>query len=219
MWKKIAFGIIGALLLLIITGKYRRADAADYIVDSSRSELVTRLFKGGIASALAHDHVIRATEYSGKGTFDAENPSASLILLEVKTDSLKADEPSMREKYGLTKTVSEKDRAKIQATMESAKQMDVKKYPTMRFQSTEIRKQTEGQYIVAGNLTIHGVTQTVSFPATITRENESFRGKAQLRFKQSDFGIKPYTAVFGAVRNEDEAILYLDIIVQPVTIP
>ena len=219
MSRAIRFSISAALSFFLILGYCHYARAADYIVDPSRSELAVRLFKAGIASGFAHDHVIRATEYSGEASIDPEKPSGSAISVEVKADSLKADEPAMREKYGLTKKVTDKDRAKIQATMESPEQMDIEKYPAMKFHSTSIEKQSDGQYMITGDLTIHGVTQPVSFPSTVSQENGGFRGKASLRFKQSDFGIRPYGFLFGAVRNQDEAVLYLDILVRPAAIP
>jgi len=38
---------------------------------------------------------------------------------------------------------------------------------------------------------------------------------AESGFKQSDFGIKPFSAMLGAVRNKDEAVLYIDIFAAP----
>lgn len=208
---------LGIALVAAFSILYGRADAAEYVVDPARSELVVRLYKGGIAAALAHNHVIRATEYSGEATYDPGDPSTASILIEVRSDSLVADEAAARQKYGLTKPLSDKDRGKIQSTMESAAQMDVKNYPTLKFQSTNVEKQSEGRYLITGDLTIHGVTRPVTFFATIEAEDGGMRGTASFRFKQSDFGITPYSAMLGAVRNEDEAALYLDIFAAPLS--
>ena len=206
---------LGVALMVVQSSFSGHADAADYVVDTGRSELVVRLFKGGIGAAVAHNHAIRATEYKGKASFDPENPTAARIRVEVRADSLVADEPDVRTRYGLTKRISKGDRRKIQATMLSAEQMDVNRYPTIEFRSTRIEEQSEGRYIVTGDLSIHGVTQPVTFPATVEKEDDGVRGRATIRFKQSDFGIKPYHAMFGAVRNRDKAVLYIDIIVVP----
>ena len=207
--------LLGVALMVVQSTLSHRAHAADYVVDTGRSEFVVRLFKGGIGAAVAHNHAIRATEYKGEASFDPENPTAARIRVEVRADSLVADEPDVRRKYGLTKPISDRDRRKIQATMLSAEQMDVNRYPTIEFRSTRIEKQSEGRYIVTGDLSIHGVTQPVTFPATVEKEDDGVRGRATIRFKQSDFGIKPYSAMFGAVRNRDEAVLYVDVIAVP----
>lgn len=191
------------------------ACADEYVVDNERSEVVVRLFKGGIAAAMGHDHVIRAAEVSGGAIFEAGDLAASSIWMEIPTASLKPDEPHMREKYGLAKRVREKDREKIRATMLSPKQMHVDKYPTILFRSTGIERQSEGLYLITGDLTIHGVTQAVSFPVTVEENDGSFRGIASIDFKQSDFGIKPFSIMLGAIRNRDEAVLHADMTLIP----
>jgi polyisoprenoid-binding protein YceI len=68
---------------------------------------------------------------------------------------------------------------------------------------------------VTGDLTIHGVTRTVSFVATMNEDKPNLFGHAALAFKQSDFGITPYSAAWGTVRNVDEVVLYLEILLEP----
>jgi polyisoprenoid-binding protein YceI len=55
---------------------------------------------------------------------------------------------------------------------------EAKQYPTSRFviKSTEIR---DNQTIVIGDLTIKDITQTISFPATITIDGDTVRATAQ----------------------------------------
>ena len=194
------------------TNIFAVAYAADYEIDAERSELVVRLFKGGVAAAIAHNHVIRAVEYAGGAEFDQRDPEAASIWVEAQTASLKADEPETRERFGLPKGISEKDRRKIQATMLSAKQMDVEEYPTLKFRSTNVEEQSDGRYQITGDLTIHGETRSIKFPITVEAENGDLYGSVTIDFKQSDFGIEPYSAMFGAVRNRDDAVLYAKIV-------
>ncbi len=192
-----------------------QARAEEYVLDQSQTEMVVRLYKSGLASALAHNHVIHATEFSGKAIVNEQSPQASSIQVEVKVEGLKADEPALRQKYGLEEQMSDADRAQIQQTMESEQQMDPKKYPIIQFQSTKIDMLSEGQYLVSGVLNLHGVKQPITFPAVVTREDQKWRAQGSFRFKQSDYGIKPYSAFFGAVRNQDEAVMNLDLFLVP----
>jgi polyisoprenoid-binding protein YceI len=205
-------GIFIVAMSIAATNIFAVAYAADYEIDADRSELVVRLFKGGVAAAIAHNHAIRAVDYSGGAKVDPNNPETASIWIEVQTASLKADEPEVRERFGLPKGISDKDRRKIQATMLSAKQMDVEKYSTMRFRSTGVEEQSEGRYQITGDLTMHGVTRSITFPITVEDENGDLHGSAAIDFKQSDFGIKPYSAMFGALRNRDDAVLYAKIV-------
>lgn len=220
MTKLMKSGIAVMISLITIYGTFTSsAAAAEYSLDPTKSELVVRLSKTGFASALAHDHVIRATEYSGHISIESEENSTGTISVTVQTGSLIVDEPAIRKKYGLAKIISEKDRRKIQATMESPAQMDIKKYRTMTFQSTGVEKKSENLYTITGNLTIHGVTRIVSFLLTVQKEGVDLHGKATIPFRQSDFGITPYGAMFGMVRNQDEATLHLDVNVTPTVSP
>jgi polyisoprenoid-binding protein YceI len=202
-------------LVAVLAGSSNQADCADYIVDRDRSEFVVTLSKGGIAAALAHNHAIRATEFTGEAVFDPANLGSAMLRVRAQTGSLVADEPDVRRRYGLSRSIGERDRRKIQETMLSASQMNAAKYPTMEFRSTSVEKRPEGQYLVTGNLSIHGVERPVAFAVTLEEEDGALRGRATITFRQSDYGIKPYSAMLGAVRNKDEAILNVEIFAIP----
>ncbi|MCS6926332.1 MAG: YceI family protein [Candidatus Binatia bacterium] len=186
-----------------------------YAVDPSRSELVVQLFKAGIGAVLAHDHVVRATAYTGSIEGDPGDPTTAVIVLEVQVASLQADEPEIRQKYGLAASLSEADRRAVQATMLSARQLDVQRYPLIRFRSTRVTPQGTGKYVVTGELTIRGITQPVSFPVQVELRNGVLRGWGSLRFLQSSFGYAPYSAFLGAVQNQDEVLLHFDVTAVP----
>ncbi len=186
-----------------------------YTIDLARSEFAVQLFKAGVGSALAHDHVVRATMFTGQVQIDLATPTNGSITVEVQTASLKIDEPAMRQKYGLPSQLSEKDRQQIQETMKSLSQLDVEHYPVMTFTSTKIEAQATGGYTVTGKLTIRGVTQSVIFPTYVERQGNALHVRGSFRFKQSGFGYEPYSALFGAVRNQDEVLLHFDVLAPP----
>lgn len=207
--------LAGMLLIAMLSGSANTVDCADYVVDQARSELVVRLSKAGMAAAIAHNHVIRASEFSGEAVFDPEDLARASLHVEAQAGSLVADEPEVRRKYGLSKGLSERDRRKIQKTMLSASQMDVAEHPMLEFCSTSVEEGAEGQYLVTGNLTIHGVERAIAFPVMLKEEGGALRGRATIEFKQSDFGIKPFSAMLGALRNRDEAVLHVEIFAVP----
>jgi polyisoprenoid-binding protein YceI len=59
---------------------------------------------------------------------------------------------------------------------------------------------------------MHGVTRPVSLLMSAKTEKSQVALQGSLKFKQSDFGIKPFSALFGGVKNKDEAILFIDIV-------
>ena len=186
-----------------------------YTIDPTQSEFVVQLFKAGAGAVLAHDHIVRATTFTGQVQIDLATPASGSITVEVQAASLKADEPTMRQKYGLSSQLSEKDRQQIQETMLSKSQLDVEHYPVMKFTSTRIEAQTPGTYAITGKLTIRGITQSVTFPAQVERRDKALQVRGSFRFSQSSFGYEPYSALFGAVRNQDEVLFHFDVLAFP----
>jgi len=191
------------------------ASGAEYRIDPGQSEVVVQVFKQGLAAALAHDHAIKAGKFSGVVHFDPAAPAGASIELEVDARSLSPDETAMRKKYGLPGEVSEGDRKDIEENMKSEDQLNVAQYPTITFKSSRVKKTSESQYEVTGDLTLRGKTNRFTFPATVSMEGGHFHAKAELKFNQSQFGYEPFSALFGALANKDGVILHLDIVATP----
>ncbi len=170
------------------------------------------VFKAGMASGLAHDHVVRASEFSGKLRIDPVSPSESSIAVTVRAASLVPDEPTVRERFKVAKQLSESDREKVKKTMDGAEQLSVLKFPEITFVSKRIDVEGPGRVKVSGIFTLHGVSREVSFPAAVSLADGTFHGSGTLEFKQSEFGITPYSALLGAIRNQDTVRLHFDLV-------
>jgi len=202
-----------ALLLLMAAATAGAAQATEYTLDPLRSTLLLRVWKEGSASAFAHDHVIRAARFTGTVRYDASKPQASAVEVEAAAKDLVADDPTYRRRFGLP-LINEQSRREIQRTMTSDKQLDVKAFPAITFRSTRVSAGNGSALEVTGALTIHGQTREITFPATVDVVQGLLRGRATLRFRQSDFGITPYSFA-NAVRNKDEVEMHLELIAAP----
>jgi polyisoprenoid-binding protein YceI len=186
------------------------AAAADYTIDTARSTLLVRVWKEGPASALAHDHVARATKLSGVVRWDPAKPNAGSVDVQVETAGLVMDEPNMRRRLELP-PLPEVNRREIQKTMRGPKQLDVANFPTITFRSQRADSVGEGKLRITGAFTLHGQTREVTFPATIERRGEYLHATGSFRFRQSDYGITPYS-FRGAVSNQDEVELQVELV-------
>lgn len=180
-----------------------------FTLDAKKSSFVVQVFKAGAASALAHDHVINATSLTGTVVVDAASLATAAVDVTVQTMGLVNDEPALRKRYGLEGEVNEKDRAAILDNMRNEEQLDTKKFPTMRFVSTSVVPGAGSALTLKGRLTIKGVTKDISLPCDVVIKDKTVDGKGTVRLKTSDFGIEPYSAFLGAVRNQDEIILHV----------
>lgn len=101
------------------------------------------------------------------------------------------------------------DTERLTGHLKSADFFEVEKFPKSRFTSTSITRNDDGTSTVTGNLTLHGVTKQISFPARISVEGDTATAKAEFGINRKDFGIvypgKPDDLI------KDEVLLKLDV--------
>jgi len=102
----------------------------------------------------------------------------------------------------------ETDTEKLTGHLRSADFFDVEKFPESKFESTKIEKSAEG-FTVTGNLTLHGVTKSISFPAKIDVKDDQVDVKAEFGINRKDFEI-----VYPGMPDDlikDEVLMKLDL--------
>ena len=107
-------------------------------------------------------------------------------------------------------TWSDSDR--LTGHLKNADFFDVPSFPTSTFVTTDITNGTEG-YDVTGNLTLHGVTKSISFPADIQVSEDQVTVAAEFFIKRFDFAIEYPGKANDLIR--DEVVIKLDITATP----
>jgi polyisoprenoid-binding protein YceI len=96
------------------------------------------------------------------------------------------------------------DKASIQETIDD----DVLKRKDIEFRSTAVQIAADGSRIsVQGELTLVGNARPIAFDLTVG-DGGKLSGSAIV--KQTDWGITPYSALFGALKVVDEVEVVLD---------
>ena len=111
----------------------------------------------------------RFTDFSGEIHYDETHPEHSHV--EVLVQALSID-------------TAEADRDKHLRTSDF---FEVEKYPTLQFRSTSVRPKA-GAFGVTGDLTIHGVTRRITFPATFLGSGRDAYGAEKVGF-EAEFAI------------------------------
>jgi len=92
---------------------------------------------------------------------------------------------------------------------------DVGKFPTATFAATKIESMTEdaNKNKVTGDLTMHGVTKSISFPATVSVSDDTVSVKAEFFINRFDFDMKYAGKADNLIRKE--VVIKLDVKAAP----
>jgi len=85
----------------------------------------------------------------------------------------------------------ETDTPDLTKHLKTADFFDVAKFPEAKFESTVIKPGGDkgASHTVTGNLTLHGVTKSITFPATITASPGEVTVESSFAINRKDFGI------------------------------
>lgn len=104
------------------------------------------------------------------------------------------------------------DADKLTEHLKSGDFFEVEKFPKASFRSTKIEADTTkgaGNYLVTGDLTLHGVTKSVSFPAEIKISAEDVSVSSEFAINRKDFGIVYAGKADDLIR--DDVVIRLDL--------
>jgi hypothetical protein len=162
-------------------------------IDVQHSKVTVFVYKAGLFSAFADNHVINAPITSGT---IATAPSPAIELV-VNAGDLVPLDPDL----------DPGKRGEVRTRMLGAEVLDTARFPTIQFASTAIEPVGPNRWNVSGRLTVHGVTRAVTFPVALS--DGRYRGETRIR--QTDFGIKPIRIAGGTVSVKDELKIEFEI--------
>ena len=164
-----------------------------WTLDGSSGELLILTGVAGPAAKTGHRLTIAMRSWQATVDWHGKDPAG--VELSVAVDSLEV----IKGEGGLTPLGGpEKGIARSNAL----KSLDVKKFPQIRFTATAIDKTTDG-YRLNGTVEIHGKSRPQSVDLTVQDRGKDWAMSAQISITQTDFGVKPYSLLMGAVKVAD----------------
>ncbi len=176
-------------------------------VNPARARIYVHVFKTG----MGHEHAVVGLVKEGVIHLGATRNAGRVVA---DLTSFVADPDYARKVLGLPGTTDTDTQRKVTSNMLSADVLDVLKFATATgtIDSAQVLQQpsTNGlpQYLLEGELTLHGVTKKMSVVAEAVEQNGWVRLRGHVSLRQSDFGITPYTAMLGALGVADQLELY-----------
>jgi hypothetical protein len=151
--------------------------------------LTVRTGKGGAAAKAGHNLVIEVTRWQGTLTPDSVQLTADARSLRVRSGSGGISPLGDEEKAGISQTIDE----------------EVLEGGNISYRSSAVSERPGG-YDVEGELELLGVRAPLSFALSL--DGDHLTGSAQV--KQTDWRIKPYSALFGTLKVADVVEVSID---------
>jgi len=172
----------------------------NYTLGPDAGRMLIKTARTGLGARAGHDLTIEVTRWRCDVVLATANPPESAVTMEAEVDSFE-----VREGTGGVKPLTDADRAEIKRTLRD-KILHAGQNPTITFASTRVSGELESFHI-EGNLTIVGVSKVVTVDGGLS----DGRARGSATIVQSRWGIRPYSAFFGALKLRDEVEVEFDV--------
>jgi len=187
------------LLSHVSYGACMAANEGRHRLGPSGGRLTLRTYRSGLAAQAGHDLTIEITQWSGE--LDGDDGAPDRLEVRINLDSL-----VVREGAGGLKPLTDRDRREIALT--ARKQLQADRYPEATFTAAQFAPDDTGGGRINGTLVLRGQSHPLTL--TVSKAGEG-RYRATATVVQSEFGIKPYSGMFGALKLRDAVDVEVDI--------
>jgi polyisoprenoid-binding protein YceI len=171
----------------------------EHTLGPSSGRLLIKTGRAGLGRSVGHDLTIEVTRWSATATV-ADDPAGSSVTATIETGSFE-----VREGVGGVKPLSSSDKADIVRNI-GGKVLKTRQHPMITFSSTSVAGTPEA-FTVDGDLTIMGVTR----PVTVRGQVSGDRLTGSATVVQTEWGIKPYSAMLGQLKVADAVRIEFDL--------
>lgn len=181
---------------------YREAAAQGktvFRIEPAQSLVVIEVRRGGSLARLGHDHVVASHDAEGYAA-----PDEGRADLYVRLERLVVDESALRVEAGFDTQPSDSDIAGTRRNM--LKALDAEQFPIVFIRVRGVETGRKDVTLPVA-ITLHGITRTLQAPAHVESEADRMSVTGHLAFKQSDFGIAPFSILNGALQVQDRVDL------------
>jgi polyisoprenoid-binding protein YceI len=173
-----------------------------YALGPEDGTLSVRTGRTGAIAKAGHDLVIAVDRWGATAQLAAD-PAQSVLELTADSTSF-----TVLDGTGGMKALDDDDKKGIAQTLNE----EVLKGTPITFRSTAVRPDGDGPLHVTGDLELAGGTNLIAFDIDIADDGR-LTGSATV--KQTAWGMKPYTALFGTLKVADEVQVSIDAQLRP----
>jgi polyisoprenoid-binding protein YceI len=157
-----------------------------YRFGPNNGEMLVKIYRQGMAKKVGHDLIIEVKSWDAEANIAEDSESSTF------SGSADVNSFTVRQGVGGVKPLSDSDKADIKKNITQK----ILTTPTISFQSTSVNPSTN---TVSGEMTIMGRSQ----PIDIKLSEAGGKVTANMTVVQSNWGIKPFQAMMGALKVRD----------------
>ena len=171
--------------------------AGVHTLGPGNGKLEVRTYREGIGQAVGHDLIIDVRQWQAT-VHASEGGTISSVELEADSRSLQ-----VREGLRGVKPLTDKDRGEIRKNIDEK----ILRGQPIVFRSSAVES-SPGMLIVRGELSLAGVSRPASFELATTGDRQV---TGTLPVTQTEWGIKPYRGLMGALKVRDTVEIVVDV--------
>jgi hypothetical protein len=192
--------------------------AVAYAILPAESLLTIRVYRGGALAAAGHNHVI-ASHNLGGSVYVADDPLQSSCEVQLPLESLSVDERELRLQAGadFPPDVPDSAREGTRHNMLGPALLGALDYPQIVLTCVRLealsppRSDTLQAHLQA---LVRGTPHELELPVQWERNGNRLVVSGEMTLKQSELGLKPFSAMLGALQVQDEMRVAFRILAQ-----
>jgi polyisoprenoid-binding protein YceI len=151
----------------------------------------------GRAAKMGHRLTLAMTSWRASVQWDGGDAADADLTVDVDSLSVLGGEGGLTPLTGAEKGVCRSN---------ALKSLDAKKFPQIRYTASRISKTPDG-YRLDGTVEIHGTSRPQTVDVKVADSGDATELSARVPVKQTDFGVKPFSLMMGALKVADEVTI------------
>jgi len=175
-----------------------------YQVDAESSDIRLLIYRAGALSRLGHSHVISVGQLDGTIYVNPDLEQSHFELV-IPVQGLVVDDPLFRREEGdeFSTELSERDIAGTRRNMLGRRVLNAAQYPIIKLTGTGPRDDGP-EFMLGLSIELLGDVVELQVPTTLRLDGDVLEATGAFRLGHSELGMRPFTAMLGALRVADE---------------
>lgn len=185
-----------------------RAGGRVYALDPGASTVRIYAFRAGAAAKLGHNHVLSAPQFEGFVSLPGPGVAGARFDLQFRLDELEIDRPEQRVSLGaaFATPISPEAIAQTRAHLLGDDGLQAARFPLVRVHALQVSGEAP-RCAAHVEIELHGQKREAWLPLVVEGLPDKLAVSGSFVLRQTDFGVKPYAVLGGALAVQDEVVI------------